>query len=429
MIQPKIEYQNINEINEFQNKALIEMIGNVLKNSPYYQQLFEKNNIKPNEIQTIEDLKKIPPTTKKDLQLYNQDFIATDLSNIIDYSTTSGTLGQPIVMALTDKDIDRLAYNEAISFACAGITKQDKVQLMTTMDKQFMAGLAYFLGLKKIGASVIRIGAGLPEMQWNAILKHKPNVIIAVPSFILKLIEYAQKFGINLNETSVKKAICIGEPLRDENLKSNVLAKKINENWNIQLLSTYASTEMSTAFTECEFQKGGHHHPELIITELLDDENNIVKENEYGELTITTLGVEGMPLIRYKTGDIVRFYHEKCKCGKTTKRISSVLGRKQQMIKYKGTTIFPPAIQNVINELNNIKLYQIIISKNELNLDEILIKVAINENHKNLIDELKNNFKSKIKVTPKIEIVNFENLQPLVFNIYERKPKYIIDLR
>ena len=122
-------------------------------------------------------------------------------------------MGDPVTFGLTDKDLDRLAYNEAISFDCAGIKEGDVVQLMTTIDRRFMAGLAYFLGLRKMKVGVIRVGAGIPELQWDSILKYKPTYLITVPSFLLKMIEYAENHNIDFNNSSVKGAICIGESL------------------------------------------------------------------------------------------------------------------------------------------------------------------------------------------------------------------------
>ena len=318
----------------------------------------------------------MPVTTKEDLQKYNDDFLCVPANKIIDYATTSGTLGDPVTFGLTDTDLDRLAYNEAISFDCAGIKEGDVVQLMTTIDRRFMAGLAYFLGLRKMKVGVIRVGAGIPELQWDSILKYKPTYLITVPSFLLKLIEYAEKHDIDFNNSSIKGAICIGESLRNQDFSMNILSKKITEKWNIKLFSTYASTEMSTAFTECEHGVGGHHHPELIIVEVLDENNNPVKNGESGELTFTTLGIEAMPLLRFKTGDIVQLHTDPCACGRNTLRVGPVIGRKQQMIKYKGTTFYPPAMNDVLSDFDNIENHIIEISTNDLGTDEILIKIA-----------------------------------------------------
>ena len=189
---PKIEKASSSEIKTMQEQKLQEMLSYIKAYSPFYQRLFEKENTDISTIKTIEDLQLLPVTTKEDLQKHNDDFICVPLNKIIDFATTSGTLGEPVTFGLTDPDLERLAYNEAISFDCAGIKEGDIVQLMTTIDRRFMAGLAYFLGLRKMKVGVIRVGAGIPELQWDSILKYKPTYLITVPSFLLKLIEYAE---------------------------------------------------------------------------------------------------------------------------------------------------------------------------------------------------------------------------------------------
>ncbi len=307
---PGIEQRSFAQISRFQEKLLNAELTYHLNYSKYYKRLFKANKIDLTKIKTLSDLQYIPVTTKDQLQKFNKDFICVPQKDIIDYITTSGTLGNPVTFATNDSDLDRLAYNEAISFVCAGATAKDTFQLMTTLDRRFMAGLAYFMGLRKLGASVIRVGSGMPDMHWESILRFKPNYIIAVPSFILKLIEFAEANQIDYKNTSVKRAICIGEPLRNQDFSLNTLGNRIVQKWDLQLFSTYASTEMGASFTECIHGKGGHEHPEIIITEFLDENNNPVAEGEAGEVTITTLGVEGMPLLRFKTGDVCHHYNE-----------------------------------------------------------------------------------------------------------------------
>jgi phenylacetate-CoA ligase len=426
---PKIETATVAKIKTFQEEKLLELLRYVNTNAPFYTSLFAKNNIDITTIRTIEDLALLPVTTKEDLQKYNDDFLCVPKNKIIDYSTTSGTLGDPVTFGLTDNDLDRLAYNEAISFDCAGIKEGDVVQLMTTIDRRFMAGLAYFLGLRKMKVGVIRVGAGLPELQWDSILKYEPTYLITVPSFLLKMIEYAEQHNIDINNSSVKAAVCIGEPIRNQDFSSNVLCKKITDKWNIKLFSTYASTEMSTAFTECSYGVGGHHHPELIIVEVLDENNKPVQNGESGELTFTTLGIEAMPLIRFKTGDIVQLHTNSCSCGRNTLRVGPVVGRKQHMIKYKGTTLYPPAMNDVLHNFGNIENYIIEITTNNLGTDEILIKIAVRNPTPFFLQELKDHFRAKLRVTPKIEFTTNEVLTPLIFNANSRKPIRFFDNR
>ncbi|PZX48713.1 phenylacetate--CoA ligase family protein [Algoriphagus chordae] len=423
---PEIEKAKPEIIKAFQEEKLRETISYVFERSPFYQKLFAEDAIKPQDIQTLEDLKKIPVTTKTDLQRHNDDFICVPNSQLIDYVTTSGTLGDPVTFALTDKDLDRLAYNEAVSLACSGVESSHVLQLMTTMDRRFMAGLAYFMGARKLGAGIIRVGAGVPELQWDSILKFKPDYLISVPSFLLKLIDYAKTNGIELENVSVKGVICIGEPVRNEDFSLNTLAQKITSQWPIQLYSTYASTEMNTAFAECNAQQGGHHHPELIIVELLDENNQEVPENEVGELTVTTLGLEGMPLLRFKTGDMVRAHKEPCSCGRNTLRLGPVVGRKNHMIKYKGTTLYPQAIYNALNGFEEIKNYQIEISSNALGIDEILVRVATEIRSEELLVSIKDHIRAKLRVTPKLEFIDASTLLKLQFPEGQRKPVMLV---
>jgi len=427
---PEIEKQSQADIVALQEKKLQEVLAYVNEHSAFYKQLFNEHNINVSAIKTLSDLTKLPTTCKDDLQRNNDAFRCVPKSAIVDYASTSGTLGTPVTFGLTDNDLNRLAYNEAISLACAGIKKGDVVQLMTTIDRRFMAGLAYFLGVRQLGASIVRVGAGIPELQWDSIRLYEPTYLIAVPSFLLKMIVYAEKNGIDYEASSVKGVVCIGESLRNQDFSNTLLAEKIAEKWKgIKLYSTYASTEMSTTFTECEYQQGGHHHPELIITEVLDDAGNRVGENESGELTITTLGVEAMPLVRFRTGDIVTMHTGTCACGRNTARVSPVLGRKQQMIKYKGTTLYPPVLMDLLTNFEEIENYIIEISTNSILTDEILIRIGTHTPTEALKERISNHFRAKIRVVPKIEYCNIAMLERELYPLGSRKPMKFVDKR
>jgi len=427
---PEIEKQSQADIVALQEKKLQEVLAYVNEHSAFYKRLFKEHNINVSAIKTLSDLTKLPTTCKDDLQRDNDAFRCVPKSAIVDYASTSGTLGTPVTFGLTDNDLNRLAYNEAISLACAGIKKGDVVQLMTTIDRRFMAGLAYFLGVRQLGASIVRVGAGIPELQWDSIRLYEPTYLIAVPSFLLKMIAYAEKNGIDYEASSVKGVVCIGESLRNQDFSNTLLTEKIAEKWKgIKLYSTYASTEMSTTFTECEYQQGGHHHPELIITEVLDDVGNRVGENESGELTITTLGVEAIPLVRFRTGDIVTMHTETCACGRNTARVSPVLGRKQQMIKYKGTTLYPPVLMDLLTNFEEIENYIIEISTNSILTDEILIRIGTRTPTEALKERISNHFRAKIRVVPKIEYCDIAELERELYPLGSRKPMKFVDKR
>lgn len=426
---PVIEKGTPQEIKSFQEKKLKELLTYILANSTYYKNLFKANGIDVNSINTIEDLAKVPVTTKDDLYKFNKDFICVSPNKIIDYVTTSGTLGDPLTFALTNNDLERLAYNENISLACTGATSDDVFQLMTTLDRRFMAGLAYFLGIKQMGAGVIRVGNGMPEFQWDTIKRLNPSIAIAVPSFVLKLIEFAEQNNIDYKNCSIKKIVCIGESLRNEDFSLNTLGKRIKEKWDVELYSTYASTEMGAAFTECKAGKGGHHHPELLVVELLDEANKPVKDGEPGELTVTTLGVEGMPLLRFKTGDICVAHTEPCSCGRTTMRLSPILGRKQQMIKFKGTSLYPPSLYDILNHISYIKNYIVEVHTNDIDTDEISITIGVIDPPQNFEKELKDHFRAKLRVAPHIKTDSPENITKLQFPEMSRKPITFFDRR
>ncbi len=260
---PEIQFLPREEIKLYQEKRLTETLEYLAAKSPFYQRQFSDNGIDINKIRTLEDLRQIPVTTKSDLQVHGSEFCCVKPEEIIDYSTTSGTLGDPVTFTETEDDLRHLAYNEQLSFQTAGCKKSDILQEMVTIDRRFMAGLAYFLGARELGMGVVRVGNGIPELQWDTINRIHPTVGMAVPSFLVKLIAFAQEHGIDYRNCSMKKCVCIGEALRDpRTFELNTLGQIIHDKWpELQLYTTYASTEMQHSFTDCEYFNGGHLQP------------------------------------------------------------------------------------------------------------------------------------------------------------------------
>lgn len=430
MIIPEIEKQNFNEIKRFQEKELKQLLQYLKLNSPFYRNHFRIHGIKIDKIFNLEDLVFIPPTRKEDLQSGATEFISVNRNKIVDYLTTSGTSGDPVPYVMTESDLRRLAYNEYLGFRCADCSKNEIFQLMTTIDRRFMAGMAYFLGSRRLKSAIIRVGNGIPELQWDTIKRFSPTALIAVPSFLLNIIDYAEKNGIDHHASSVNKAVCIGDSLRDTDFSFNSLGRKIHEQWpEIKLYSTYASTEMAASFTECRYGIGGHHHPELIIAEFLDENDTPVGKDEAGELTITTLGVEAMPLLRFKTGDICHAHYEPCKCGRNTMRIGPVIGRKNQMIKYKGTTIYPPSLYDILENIQGVNNYIVEISTNTIGTDEILIRIGSENRSESFEKVIKDHFRAKLRVAPSISFESAEYINKLKWPNMSRKPVKLIDKR
>ena len=425
-----IEFKSPEEIKAFQEDKLHEALVYLAGHSPYYQRMFSSYGIDVNKIRLLEDLVKIPFTEKKDLQLFNDDFLCCPREKVIDYITTSGTLGDPVTFCCTEKDLQRLAYNEKKSFECAGLKPGNILQLMTTMDKRFMAGLAYFLGIREMGASIIRVGNGIPELQWDTIRRIKPDTIMCVPSFILRLIEYAEQHDIDYRASSIRRIIGIGEGLREQDLSLNLLGRRIKEKWDVELFATYSSTEMGATFSECPYGCGGHVHPELIIVEIIGDDDLPVPDGQPGEIVVTTLGVEGMPLLRFRTGDIAAKITERCQCGRYSYRLTPLVGRKNNMIKFKGTTLYPPAINDVLDNTDYVANYVIEVSTNSAGTDDVKVKIGLREGYTDaVVKELKDSFRSRIRVAPEIVVLPAEEVQRINFPAKSRKPVKFIDLR
>ncbi len=432
MTQPDkdIEFCSAAGIAEYQDRRLQEALNYLASNSPFYRRMFRDNGIDISEIRTIGDLVKIPFTEKKDLQLHNADFLCVPAEKIIDYITTSGTLGDPVTFGCTDNDLERLAFNEMKSFSCAGVKPGNIVQLMTTLDKRFMAGLAYFLGIRKLGASVIRVGNGMPELQWDTINRLRPDTIMCVPSFILRLIEYAEQHGIDYRNSSIRRIIGIGEGLREQDFSLNLLGNRIREKWDVELFATYSSTEMGATFSECPYGCGGHVHPELIIVEIIGEDNLPVKDGEVGEVVITTLGVEGMPLLRFRTGDMSSKITGQCRCGRNSYRLTPLVGRKNNMIKLKGTTIYPPAINDVLDNTPYVANYVVVVQNSFAGTDEVVVKAGVASMQPfDIIKDLKDRFRSRIRVAPIVEILSPEDINKINNPGNNRKPVKFIDNR
>lgn len=427
-----IEFESIEAIQLYQEELLRKQISYLSAHSPFYQRMFLQTGICPEEIRTITDLQRLPFTEKRDLQLHNDAFRCVPEVDIVDYITTSGTLGDPVTFGCTEKDLDRLAFNEAKSFACAGITREDVVQLMVTLDKRFMAGLAYWLGLRRLGAGVVRVGNGNPALQWDTIQRLHPTAIMCVPSFILRLIEYAETNGIDYHNSSIRKIIGIGEGLRDQQFALSLLGERIQSKWEeVQLFATYSSTEMSATFAECEHGCGGHVHPELIITEIIGEDGHPVADGEVGEIVVTTLGVEGMPLLRFRTGDLAAKVVNPCACGRRSYRLTPLVGRKNNMIKLKGTTIYPPAIYDVLDNTEQVGNYVVIVRTSDAGTDDVLVRISLRgvSDEIAFVKDLKDRFRSRLRVAPNVEVLPFDVIQAINMPANSRKPIKFIDQR
>ncbi|MCI1186395.1 AMP-binding protein [Hymenobacter sp. DH14] len=426
-----LEHASRAEIDAYQNAALKQLLAYLQANSPFYQRRFAELGLEIADIRTTADLMRLPTTSKQDLQAHNWEFLCVPRRKVAEYCSTSGTLGRPVTIALTGNDLARLYHNEYLSFACAGGQPDDVYQLLLTLDRQFMAGIAYYGGILKSGASVIRMGPGNIAAQFDTIRELQPTVLVAVPSFVVALVAHAEATGFDLNASSVRRIICIGESIRDEQLQPNALARRITEAWDVRLHSTYASTEKQTAFTECSHGAGGHHQPELLIFETLDESGQPLPAGQFGELTITTLGVEGMPLLRYRTGDICTYYDTPCACGRTTRRLGPIVGRRQHLLKYKGTSLYPQAIFNVLNTFGEVAAYVVEARTSDLETDELEISVALaaGVDETAVLDRLRAALRAALRVLLPLRVQPLAQVLARQNPGDSRKPARFIDLR
>jgi len=422
-----IEFSGPHIIRKLQEKRLHDHLVYCSKHSPYYQRILKDSCIDFERIR-LEQLCELPFTDKSDIEKYNNDFCAVSPVNIVDVVLSSGTTGCPTRIIYTDYDLNRLAYNEKKSFAGCKITANDIVLLTCTMDRCFVAGLAYFLGIRSLGATAIRNGLNTLESQKDIILRMNPSVIVGVPTFLKKLGLYLQNNNIDPVKTAVSKLVCIGEPLRNYNLEPLKIGRDLEEIWQAKTFSTYASTETVTTFCECTAQQGGHLHPDLAVVEIIDKNGKVLSSEHTGEVVVTPLSVEGMPLVRFKTGDISFLIDKQCPCGRYSARLGPILGRKKQMMKVRGTTVYPQSIYSALEEINGIDDYYLIVSSETDLSDNITIYVTVNENSCNC-EIIQNKLQAKLRVKPKVIITDKEKLAQQVYTPKSRKPVRFIDRR
>ena len=422
-----ISFKNIRSISKIQEILLREHFEYCITNSPFYRKVFKRSGSNFKSI-SMNNLSEFPLTEKSDIEKNNDAFCAVDKKEIVDIVLSSGTTGEPIKVMYTDRDLKRLAYNEAKSFEGCGLNSKDIVLLTCTMDRCFIAGLAYFLGVRDLGAAAIRNGHGSLESHAGIIDNIKPTTIIGVPTFLRKLGSSMLKNGNDPRKTSVKKLICIGEPLRDKDLKPLKICDDIEKIWGAKAFSTYASSETITTFCECKAQLGGHLHPDLAIIEIIDDKGHVLPYGEKGEIVITPLGIEAMPLIRYKTGDISFIVAEPCSCGRNSLRIGPIIGRKKQMMKIKGTTLYPQAVFSALENLKGISEYYIEVRKESDLSDDLIVHAAVNDDSYTE-GSMSYELQSHLRVKPKVIIEDESVIRKQVFTQESRKPIRFIDRR
>ncbi len=426
-----LEFLPQEELKHKQFQLLQKHIEFTVTNSSFYKKLFKEGDINIQDIKSFDDYKKIPFTTKEDINNHNKEFQAVSDTQIVDLCLTSATTGNnPTTFMLTKSDLDRLAYNEFMAFQTANLTKNDTILICASLEKCFMAGIAYFLGGSMLGAKMIRGGANNVNQLWTFIKQYSPTAIVGVPSLMDRIMEYAITQGDNPSKSSVKNLIAIGEPTKNADMSLTILAEKLQQSWKAGVFSTYASTELSTSFCECNEKCGGHERPELIVTEIVDKNEASVEDDKKGEVVVTPLGVSGMPLLRYKSGDISFIINDKCLCGRTSLRLGPIISRKKNMLKYKGTTVYPENIIKTIEGYKELDGVFVEVYSDKNGLDDIVLSIVVKGQNTNEIKiKIKKELQAKLRVTPSIKIVSKKYFNENVYKTGKRKRQVFFDKR
>lgn len=386
--------------------------------SPFYRELFRGQKDAPR-------LASVPLLEKQTLSERNLDFLCVPRERVVEIVTTSGTTGNPLLWMLTEADVKRLAVNEQLSFGCAGLTARDTVLVAVALDRCFMAGMAYWLGLRETGCGIIRTGATSPLLVLEMIQRAQPTAIVGVPSFLRIVAGKAREAGLDLKQTAVQKLICIGEPIRDASFRLNHAGAALEAAWGAKVFSTYGVTELANSLCECEAGQGGHLHEEQLHLEILDEAGQPVADGEVGEVVATTFGVEAMPVIRYRTGDCAALSRGKCSCGRTTPRLGPIIGRQNQKLKFKGTSLYPATLAAVLEQSAGVESF-VIVARKESELSdavEVLVHGSV------LVAQLREAFQARAKIAPRIRHATREEIEALQMPPQARKRRTFVDLR
>ena len=408
--EPQIETMSRAEIEKLQLERLKSTIQQAVK-SPFYSKLYAEKGIDANTVTSIDDIRKLPFTTKQDMRdNYPFGFLACDQSEVVRLHSSSGTTGNPTVICHTKHDIETWANRVARSFYMVGLRNTDVIQNSSGYG-MFTGGLGMQAGIEALGAMSIPAAAGNSLRQIKFIMDFGTTAIHAIPSYALRLADVFEEVGIDPKTQTHLTTFLIGaEPHTEET------RRKIEERFGVKAYNSFGMTEMSgpgVAF-ECQEQNGMHIWEDSYLVEIVDpDTLEPVPDGEIGELVLTTLDREAMPLIRYRTRDLTRILTEKCPCGRTHRRLDRMKGRSDDMFIVKGVNIFPMQIEKILMQFPELGTNYLITIEPIDNNDVIFVDVELasltTDNYielQNLGKEITRRIKDEILVTPKVRLVS-----------------------
>lgn len=408
LFNPKIEKLPRTKIREIQLKQLKKTIKHVYENVPFYQKKFKELNIKPGDIKTLDDIQKLPFTTKDDLRM-NAPFgmMAVSLDDCIELHASSGTTGTPITVCYTRNDIEVWSEVMARCLSMAGLTRKDVFQNPIPYGT-FTGAFGFHYGAQKVGALVVPSGMGQSERQIKLMEYYGTTFISGVASYAMRLSQVALDMGINPKTLKVRNGL-FGAEMFTPGLK-----KRLQEIWDMDVHDIYGLTEMCGpgVSTDCDQHDGLHLWEDHFFAEVVDPVTlEPVEVEEEGELVITTLTKEGIPLLRYRTRDITKLYDEKtCECGRTHVKHAPIKGRSDDMIIIRGTNIYPGQIESVLMKHDLVGGNWRMLLTTENNIDQLTVEVESKTilsqvEQVELEETLKKEIKSVIVFTPRVHVL------------------------
>jgi len=426
---PHFECMDRNGISRVQSERLRETVERVYFNVPYYRNKMQEAGLGPESIQSIDDIVKLPFTTKQDLRdNYPFGLFAVPMSEIVRLHASSGTTGKSTVVGYTRNDISTWSEVMARTLTSAGANKNDFIQVAYGYGL-FTGGLGLHYGGEKIGASVIPISGGNTVRQIQLMHDFGSTVLACTPSYALFLAEAIEESGIKREDLKLKVGVFGAEPWT-ENMR-----REIEDKLRIKAIDIYGLSEVigPGVASECMIQEGLHINEDHFFPEIIDPKTlKVLPSGSTGELVFTTITKEGLPLIRYRTRDLTRLTYDTCKCGRTTVRMEKCLGRSDDMLIIRGVNLFPSQVESVLLEMNEIKPHYLLIVDRVNNLDTLELKVEVDEAFfqdkisqlETLRQKLQNNLESSIGLGIKVTLV-----EPKIIERSEGKSKRVIDKR
>jgi phenylacetate-CoA ligase len=371
---PEIETMDPQSLRQMQSEKLVKLVKYVYGRSPFYKQRFDEFGVKPEDIKSIDDIGKLPFTRKQDLRdTYPRGMFCVPNTEVVRYHASSGTTGKPIVVGYTQNDLDAWAESLARGMTAVGLTEEDTIQVSYGYGL-FTGGLGAHYGSEKIGATTLPTSSGNTERQISLMKDLDVTAICCTPSYFSYLIEAAEKMDCSIkNKTKLRVGIFGAEPW------SESLRKRIEERSGIKAYDVFGTSELSgPLFIECEMQEGMHVWSDMFLFEILDAETNEpVPDGTVGELVVTTLIKEALPLIRYRVGDLASLQTEICKCGRTHPRLMRLKGRSDDMLIVRGINVFPGQVEYVLVKFPEVSPHFMIVLDRENELDNMTVQVEL----------------------------------------------------